>query len=128
MIARNPERSTYWQSQKISPYWIDYHFFYQGIAKTLMKVRSDLMIKGILKEMFDDYLSNSDKITARFKLDQIMWPAHGLGSGIYTEIEQFYFENNEKEKLNLVWQKAYSQGWRVAFYYEDDEVTEEDFE
>ncbi len=113
--------------KKLNPYWVEYHYFTQEIVKALSKYQSDLNVSKILKEIFEGYLSNSDKLTERLKKDKVMWPVNGLGSDIYSKMEQYYFEINNKEKLKEIWEKAEKQGWRVAFFYkeEDDEENDE---
>jgi hypothetical protein len=115
MIKVEPEQKNYWESQKLNPYWMEYHFFIHTIVQKLMYHRSDHQIDAKLAEIFQNYFDNSDQITARIKLDEIMWPTQGLANGIFMAMED-YFEEKDKNKIIQIREKAKEQGWRPFIF------------
>lgn len=107
--------------QTINPYWIEFHFFIQQVVTLFMGNRTDEKINRLLDEIFSNYLENSEKLTNSIKMDELMWPKEGLGSSIYSDMEQYYYENKNEARLKLTWEKANSQGWRAGFSYDYDE-------
>jgi hypothetical protein len=101
----------------INPYWIEFHCFIQQIVTLFMEHRTNEKINGLLDEIFSNYLENSEKLTKSIKKNKLMWPKGGLGSSIYSDMEQYYYEKKDDSRLKLTWEKAKSQKWRAAFYY-----------
>ena len=111
MVSRNPELATYWQSKKITPFWMEYHFFINTIVKILFKHRTDLKIELLLAEMFENYYENSEDVILRIKMDEILW-SKGISNDIFMKMEKFYAEKENDEKVVNIRYKARDQGWR----------------
>lgn len=116
MIARNPNDAEYWESQKITPYWIDYHYFISTMIKPLMiykRYQADKEIETLLSEIYDAYSANSEKIIQRLKLDKILWSNNGLSNLVFTKMKTFYKWKGAKEKVLQIIEKEKNQGWRI---------------
>ncbi len=81
-IQRNPDKRSFYESEKQNPYWIEYHFFMQELAKRLDKYKSDYKIQTILANVLNEYYDAFDTITMRMKAKHNFWPDHGIGSTI----------------------------------------------
>jgi hypothetical protein len=114
MILRNPEKKEYWANQKVSSYWIEYHFFIHSILGSLIKYKSDPKIESLIIQIFKHYFESSDKITSRFKLND--WPQHGLSNNIFMKMEEFYIEKGDSTKVSQIKERARIQGWRPFIF------------
>lgn len=104
------------ENEKINPYWMEYHFFIHVIMNILFKHAADSRIELVLIEIFEDYYKNSELVTLRFKLDEIMWPKKGLSNDIFMKMETFYKQKKNEEKVEAIRNKAKEQGWRPYIF------------
>lgn len=67
MIKRSPDKKDSWESQKINPYWIDYHFFYSTLFKRFKKVTEKKVILEL--DLLGSYDFNKNKLTGKLALE-----------------------------------------------------------
>ena len=115
LIKSSPEKKEYWQSTKVNPFWIDYHFFISMIVGELMKFQkyeTDKNIELALEEISNFYYSKSDVITSRVKGDILLWPKNGLANLVFSKMQRFYKSRNELDRLIEITKKVNLLGWR----------------
>jgi hypothetical protein len=115
LIKSSPDKKEYWLSQKLNPFWIDYHFFITIIVAELMKFKkyeSDKNIERTLEEIFNFYYLKSETITARIKADIYLWPNKGLSNLVFSKMQTFYKSKKESSKLIDTIEKRNLLGWR----------------
>ncbi len=67
MIESDPERKDTWESNKLNPYWKEYHFFYSTFSKKLKEANRQKEILEI--DFIGTYNINKNKLLGKIVLD-----------------------------------------------------------
>ncbi len=67
MIKKNPDKTTYYESNKLNPYWMEYHFFYMQLSKNIK--RAFKKKKEMELDLIGSYKFNKNTLTGKVLLE-----------------------------------------------------------
>lgn len=92
MVLKMPDSKYTWESNKINPFWLEYHFFYSYLFK-----------KMITEEMINSYLLNFKEISLRIEQWNISSsPNQVISNGCMWAISSYYESKGDTVKANEI--------------------------
>lgn len=67
MIKRSPDKTIYYESNKLNPYWMEYHFFYMQLSKNIKRALKKK--KEMELDLIGSYEFKNNKLTGKLLLE-----------------------------------------------------------